>query len=214
MPLGQRGDEMEMRSSTRRTTAWRIATLVLVAAALLDLGAAAPTAAARSDGLARTPPMGWSTFMGLNWDYDEHTIQDTADLLVSSGMRDAGYTYVNIDGAEDVAADIRGHFFDLDAQAEQKGWSDEEKEIVARHMIRMCQRFPGGDFSLYSKPKLPAPWPRYDETHHAKIADLAEQLGLVAEALAYEKENKKRSSVISDLERILASKAEEELAAA
>ncbi len=145
---------------------------------------------------------------------DGTIVDEVRELLAEFAYHGGEYTYVNIDGAEDVAADIRGHFFDLDAQAEQKGWSDEEKEIVARHMIRMCQRFPGGDFSLYSKPKLPAPWPRYDETHHAKIADLAEQLGLVAEALAYEKENKKRSSVISDLERILASKAEEELAAA
>lgn len=58
--------------------------------------------------LAATPPMGWST-----WNYFHHDISDTlireqADALVSSGMRDAGYVYVNIDGGWQGYRDANG----------------------------------------------------------------------------------------------------------
>jgi alpha-galactosidase len=53
---------------------------------------------AQTEVLAPTPPMGWST-----WNHFEHDISDAlvraqADALAASGMRDAGYVYVNIDG--------------------------------------------------------------------------------------------------------------------
>lgn len=50
-----------------------------------------------------------------------------------------------------------------------------------------------------------APWSTYDKTHHAKIAKLALELGVVGEALAYEESTKNRSSVISELETALGS---------
>lgn len=45
-----------------------------------------------------------------------------------------------------------------------------------------------------------APWHTYDSTHHSKIATIAEELRCVAEALAYERANKNRPSVVSALE--------------
>jgi alpha-galactosidase len=50
------------------------------------------------NGLATTPPMGWNSWnhfgcIGLN----ETVIKQTAAKLVSSGMKDAGYLYVNLD---------------------------------------------------------------------------------------------------------------------
>jgi alpha-galactosidase len=55
--------------------------------------------------LASTPPMGWSTWNQLlcgddptksGW-WDENTIKQMADALVSSGLKDKGYVYINID---------------------------------------------------------------------------------------------------------------------
>ncbi|HEY6738115.1 MAG TPA: NPCBM/NEW2 domain-containing protein [Actinopolymorphaceae bacterium] len=48
-------------------------------------------------GLAPTPPMGWNSWNKFHCDIDEELIRETADAMVSSGMRDAGYEYVNID---------------------------------------------------------------------------------------------------------------------
>ena len=49
------------------------------------------------DGLARTPPMGWSSWNRFAEAIDDRTIREIADHIVSSGLRDAGYVYVNID---------------------------------------------------------------------------------------------------------------------
>lgn len=47
--------------------------------------------------LAATPPMGWNSWNKFGCNIDEELIERTADAMVSSGMRDAGYKYVNID---------------------------------------------------------------------------------------------------------------------
>src|SRR3990172_1994432 len=47
--------------------------------------------------LALTPPMGWNSWNKFACDVDEELIRETADAMVSSGMKDAGYVYVNID---------------------------------------------------------------------------------------------------------------------
>ena len=60
------------------------------------------------DGLARTPPMGWNTWNKFGCDVSEKLIQETADAMVASGMRDAGYRYVVIDDCWQVARDSAG----------------------------------------------------------------------------------------------------------
>ena len=58
--------------------------------------------------LASTPPMGWNSW---NWFFGKVTDQDirqAADLMVSSGMRDAGYIYVNIDDTWEGKRDEHG----------------------------------------------------------------------------------------------------------
>jgi alpha-galactosidase len=47
--------------------------------------------------LALTPPMGWNTWNTFSSHIHESLLRDTADSLVASGMRDAGYTYLVID---------------------------------------------------------------------------------------------------------------------
>lgn len=56
-----------------------------------------PKAAALSNGVALTPPMGWNSWYGFSCNVDAALVEQMADAIVSSGMRDAGYTYVNID---------------------------------------------------------------------------------------------------------------------
>ena len=49
------------------------------------------------ENLALTPPMGWNSWNGFACNVDEDLIKKTADSLVSSGMKDAGYNYLVID---------------------------------------------------------------------------------------------------------------------
>jgi len=54
-------------------------------------------AAALDNGLARTPPMGFNDWNAFGCNVSEALIKQTADFFVSSGMKAAGYEYVNID---------------------------------------------------------------------------------------------------------------------
>ena len=49
------------------------------------------------ESLAMTPPMGWNSWNTFEVNINEKLIMETADLLVSNGMKDAGYIYVVID---------------------------------------------------------------------------------------------------------------------
>ncbi len=49
------------------------------------------------DSLALTPPMGWNSWNNFACDVDEKLIRETTDAMVTSGMKEAGYIYVNID---------------------------------------------------------------------------------------------------------------------
>lgn len=53
--------------------------------------------AQKFENLADTPPMGWNSWNHFACDINENVIKEIADVLVSSGMKDAGYVYVNID---------------------------------------------------------------------------------------------------------------------
>jgi alpha-galactosidase len=59
---------------------------------------------------AVTPPMGWNSWNAFSCDVTEDDIRDAADLLVDTGLRDAGYEYLVVDDcwmAEEVAEDGR-----------------------------------------------------------------------------------------------------------
>ena len=43
------------------------------------------------------PPMGWNSWNTFAWSINDQLIRETADVMVSSGLRDAGYEYVVID---------------------------------------------------------------------------------------------------------------------
>jgi alpha-galactosidase len=52
--------------------------------------------------------MGWNSWNFFAGKVTDKDIRDTADLLVSSGMRDAGYVYVNIDDTWEGERDAQG----------------------------------------------------------------------------------------------------------
>lgn len=49
------------------------------------------------DVLLPTPPMGWNSWNHFQQDINEKLIMDEADAMVASGMKDAGYEYINLD---------------------------------------------------------------------------------------------------------------------
>jgi alpha-galactosidase len=49
------------------------------------------------NGLAKTPPMGWNSWNKFAGRIDDATVRAIADAMVASGMKAAGYQYVNID---------------------------------------------------------------------------------------------------------------------
>jgi alpha-galactosidase len=61
------------------------------------------------DGLAKTPPMGWNSWNLFAEKVDDKTVRTMADAMVSSGMRDAGYIYVNIDDTWEGVRDAKGN---------------------------------------------------------------------------------------------------------
>jgi alpha-galactosidase len=67
------------------------------------------------NGLALTPPMGWNSWNKFACDINERVVRDTADAMVASGMRDAGYQYVVIDDCWHGPRDSGG-FITADAQ--------------------------------------------------------------------------------------------------
>ena len=52
---------------------------------------------AHSGQIAATPPMGWNSWNHFGEKVSDSDVRAAADALVTTGMRDAGYVYVNID---------------------------------------------------------------------------------------------------------------------
>ena len=68
--------------------------LLLLLAALFFFSA---SNAQKFPGLAMTPPMGWNSWNTFQTNINEKLVEETADKMVSSGMKDAGYEYLVLD---------------------------------------------------------------------------------------------------------------------
>lgn len=83
---------------------------------------AASTPAPRSNGLALTPPLGWSSWNNFGEDIDERLIVETIDAMVDNGMRDAGFVYVNLDdGWQRYKGMRRDHPLEVDPEKFPRG---------------------------------------------------------------------------------------------
>jgi len=73
------------------------AAVALLASAPALSAVAARTPVPRDNGLALTPPMGWSSWNQFGDQINEAIVIETIDAMVANGMRDAGYVFVNLD---------------------------------------------------------------------------------------------------------------------
>ena len=64
---------------------------------LMSLMASAETFAQRQDKRCQPPVMGWSSWNTYRVNINEKLIEKQADALVSKGLKDVGYCYINID---------------------------------------------------------------------------------------------------------------------
>lgn len=64
--------------------------------------------AAQAQSAAQTPPMGWNSWNYFAEKVDDKGVRAAADQLVATGMRDAGYIYVNIDDTWQGERDANG----------------------------------------------------------------------------------------------------------
>ena len=67
-----------------------------------------PLALLEPDHLAATPPMGWSSWNKFAEHIDDPTVRAMADWLVTSGLREVGYVYLNIDDGWQGERDANG----------------------------------------------------------------------------------------------------------
>jgi alpha-galactosidase len=89
--------------------------------------------------LVPTPPMGWNSWNHFAGKVTQQDVMAAADALVSSGMKDAGYVYVNIDDTWEGQRDATGVLHTNDKFPDMKALGD---YIHAR----------GLKFGIYSSP--------------------------------------------------------------
>ncbi len=74
------------------------------------------------ESLAPTPPMGWNSWNTFQTKISEQLVMETADMMVSSGMKDAGYVYLVLDD----------------------GWMAMERDSKTGDLIADPKKFPHG----------------------------------------------------------------------
>jgi alpha-galactosidase len=74
--------------------------------------------------LAQTPPMGWNSWNKFAEKINGQTVKEIADAMVSSGMKDAGYVYVNIDDTWQGKRDAEGVLQPNEKFPDMKGLAD------------------------------------------------------------------------------------------
>src|ERR1700753_3796882 len=69
----------------------------------------APSTLLAQTSLAATPPMGWNSWNLFAGRVSDKDVRAAADAMISSGMKDAGYIYVNIDDTWQGERDAQGN---------------------------------------------------------------------------------------------------------
>jgi alpha-galactosidase len=78
--------------------------------------------AQKFEGLAMTPPMGWNSWNTFQTKINDSLVRGIADVMVSSGMKDAGYEYLVLDD----------------------GWMAMERDSVTGNLVPDPKKFPNG----------------------------------------------------------------------
>src|SRR5438105_10632500 len=74
------------------------------------------------EGLALTPPMGWNSWNTFQTNINEQMVKEMADVMVNSGMKDAGYQYLVLDD----------------------GWMAMERDLKTGDLVPDPKKFPNG----------------------------------------------------------------------
>jgi alpha-galactosidase len=82
------------------------------------------TAAPALAQVAQTPPMGWNSWNYFAGKVTDKDIRASADQIVASGMKDAGYIYVNIDDTWEGQRDASGVLHSNDKFPDMKALAD------------------------------------------------------------------------------------------
>lgn len=83
---------------------------------------AIPALTQKFEKLALTPPMGWNSWNTFGTRISEELVKKTADQMVSSGMRDAGYVYLVLDD----------------------GWMMHKRDSITGDLVADPVKFPSG----------------------------------------------------------------------
>src|SRR5487761_660835 len=103
---------------------------------------------AQSSELAATPPMGWNSWNHFAEKVTDADVRAAADAIVASGMRDAGYIYVNIDDTWEGQRDAHGNIQSNSKLPDMKALADDEDSkglklgIYSSPGPQTCARFP------------------------------------------------------------------------
>jgi alpha-galactosidase len=84
----------------------------------------APIAPLKPNGLAMTPPMGWNSWNKFRAQVEDKNVREMADAIVSSGMKDAGYIYINIDDTWEAGRDAQGNILTNEKFPDMKALAD------------------------------------------------------------------------------------------
>jgi len=92
----------------RTLVSFLLAVLCFTIAADSSAQSASVGSANFSQAVALTPPMGWNSWNYFAISVDDKGVRAAADQMVATGMRDAGYIYVNIDDTWEGKRDADG----------------------------------------------------------------------------------------------------------
>ena len=148
---------------------------------------------------APTPPMGWNSWNHFAAKIDDATVRAQADAMVASGLRDAGYRYINIDDTWEGERDANGvihtnsKFPDMKALADYVHSKGLKLGIYSSPGDKTCAGYAGSLGHEAQDAKTYADWGidylKYDLCSLTPSVEQAGSLeqGHAVEAAAYEK---------------------------
>ncbi len=149
----------------------RLSVALVALGSVAALSQSAPTAAkkhaqrsAPSQMVAQTPPMGWNSWNFFHRNVTDQDVRNAADQLVATGMKDAGYVYVNIDDTWEGERDANGvlhsnsKFPDMKALADYVHSKGLKLGIYSSPGPQTCARFAGSLDHEVQDAQLYASW--------------------------------------------------------
>jgi alpha-galactosidase len=122
------------------------------------------SATAQKNDIAARPPMGWNSWNHFRDKVDDTSVRAQAEAMVSSGMRDAGYTYINIDDTWEGDRDANGNiqpnskFPDMKALADFVHSKGLKLGIYSSPGSKTCAKFEGSYGHELQDAKTYAAW--------------------------------------------------------